>query len=185
MRHNKPLYRKMNRRSLHCSYNIKGGHYKWQRHTKEEKKLIEDEVSHGKMHKRPNAFNVRKYDYTPLLMYLLNCVGKDVDKVFSEVCKRVDNDGRDVFNLMVSRKPKEELKDYFRYGEGSLYSQLYVDDENKIQKVNPNLSNYSPHYGGSWGESLNGKPLSLQGNNSGSKFKRKWWHDYINSHYIK
>lgn len=184
MKNKKPLYRKVNRNCMH-SYDRKKIRYKWQRHSKLEKQMIEESVSHGKMHKRPDAFNVRKYDYTPLLMYLLNSVGKDVDKVFSEVCKRVDNDGRDVFNLMVSRKPKEELNDYFRYGEGSYYSQLYVDDENKIQKVNPNLSNYSPHYGRSWGESLNGKPLSLQGNNSGSKFNRKWWHDFTNSRYIK
>lgn len=178
MEHDKPLYRKVNRKCLHC-YDTKSKHYRWQRNTKKEKKLLEDSISHGKMHKRPSMFLGRKYDYTPMLMYVLNRVGEDVDKVYSDVCKRIEGEGKVLFNKMVSRKPKETLKDYFRYGEGSYYSQLYVDDENKIQKVNPNLSNISPHYGSEWGESLNGKPLSLQGNNSGSKFKRKWYKEMI------
>lgn len=178
MKHDKPLYRKVNRKCLHC-YDAKASHYRWQRNTKKENKLIEDSVSHGKMHKRPSIFTSHKYDYTPMIMYVLNRVGEDFDKVYSDVCKRIEGEGKVLFNKMVSKKPKEELNDYFRYGEGSYYSQLYVDDENKIQKINPNLSNISPHYGSEWGESLNGKPLSLQGNNSGSKFKRKWYKEMI------
>lgn len=170
MRHNEPLYRKVNRRCLHC-YEDKGGKYKWQRHTKNEKLLYDEEITHGKMKKRANGFATNAYDYTPLFKYLLNCIGEDVDVVYHKIHKRIKE--RYPFDTMVSRKPKEELNDYFRWGECTFFSQLYVDENNKIQKVNPNLSNMEAFYGMEWGQTLNGNPISLKGINSGTKRLRE------------
>ena len=171
MKHNEPLYRKVNRKCMHC-YETKHVRFKWQRHTKGEKELLDEEVTHGKMKKRAGAFFfANAYDYTPLFKYLLKCVGEDVDVVFHKVCKRIKD--RSMFDTMVSRKPKEELSDYFRYGECTYFSQLYVDEDNKIQKVNPQLSNVEADYGMEWGQSLNGNPISLKGINSGTKRMRE------------
>ena len=170
MKHNEPLYRKVNRRCLHC-YETKGGKYGWQRHTKNEKFLADEEIRHGKMKKRADGFATSAYDYTPLFKYLLNCIGEDVDVVYHKIHKRIKD--RYPFDTMVSRKPKEELRDTFRWGECTYFSQLYVDENNKIQKVNPSLSNMEAHYGMEWGQTLNGNAISLKGINSGSKSLRE------------
>ena len=155
-----PLYRK---RNTHKRWDPDddGREYRHGRHTKKAAKQLEDEVKRGPMN--GGDYNGYGYDYSPLFQYLLKHVGDDVDEVFSDASKRLTPFGIELFNHMVSRKPKEELSDSFYCGESRRYSQLYVDENNKIQKVNPNLGNVCTSYGGQWGESFNGHPLSLAG----------------------
>lgn len=78
------------------------------------------------------------YDYTPLYRFLLSKVGKDWDEVYSEAKSRLDNE--DAIFYMVALHEKD-MNDYFRSGESSFHSKLYVDDTNILQYVNPNLKN--------------------------------------------
>jgi hypothetical protein len=80
----------------------------------------------------------RGLDYTPLYRFLLSKVGQDWDKVHSEAVSRLDQE--DPIYHLVARNETEK-RDYVRCGESSMYSGLYVDENNILQKVNPNLRN--------------------------------------------
>lgn len=85
----------------------------------------------------------RGLDYTPLYKFLLSKVGQNFDEVYKEVIKRV-NDRSAIFHMF--RKHEFETGDFVRLGGSSFYNKLYIDDNNTIQKVNPNLKNedFSP-----------------------------------------
>ena len=155
----KPLYRKKNTRGrLNYLVYGKGSKYKYERHTK---RTLED-ASMGVRKKGMNSYEIgwRAYDYTPLFKYLLShAIGKDANEVRILVKPRVNS--MEPFDCMVydhnGEKPENS---YFRWGENSCWSQLYVDSDGLIQKADPNLSNVNPAYGDEWGASFNGKPLS-------------------------
>jgi hypothetical protein len=71
-------------------------------------------------------------------MFLLSKIGQDWDKIYSEVISRLPTENP-IWNLMVDDKDKD--KGYTYCGESSIYSTLYVDENNKLQLVNPNLKN--------------------------------------------
>lgn len=80
-----------------------------------------------------------RLDYTPLYKFLLSKVGQDWDKIHSEAISRLDKE-EPIYHL-VALFNKSEEKDYVRCGESSYYSGLFVDENNFLQKVNPNLKN--------------------------------------------
>ncbi len=119
------LYRKVNTKTYNVHHNY-GEHFK--RH------LITDELpSKGKM-KRKIA---RGLDYTPLFKFLLSKIGQDWDDVFSESKSRLDK--TDPIFWMVSLNDNNN-QDFIRTGESSYFSGLYVDENNLLQKCNPQLN---------------------------------------------
>lgn len=127
-----PLYRKVNTvaRGVHHE---RGSHFRWRRNTKAETTAKADEVTRGKM-----LQGVRRgLDYTPLFRFMLSKVGQDWDGVLSEATSRLDR--ADPIYWMVALQ-EEDRKRYFRWGESSYFTGLYVDAENRLQLVDPTLT---------------------------------------------
>lgn len=79
---------------------------------------------------------LRGLDYTPLFRFLLSKVGSDWNEVFSEATSRLDRQDP-IFWIVALHEDKK--KDYVRIGESAYFSGLFVDDNNVLQLVNPNL----------------------------------------------
>lgn len=128
-----PLYRKINKRVRKLgSHEDFGSEHRHGRHTKSAKVAIEEGVTRGSMHGKEQ----RGLDYTPLYRFLLSKVGQDWDDVHSEAVSRLDKPDP-IFYMVAIRD--EDRKEFFRSGESSYYAGLYVDDQNKLQKVKPDL----------------------------------------------
>lgn len=143
MNKKQPLYRK--EANAFNNHHIKGSDAKYDRNTKRGiSKTLKNKVKRG-------------LDYTPLYKFLLSKIGHNFDDVYREVIKRV-NDRNAIFHMF--RKHEFETDDFVRIGESSFYNKLYIDENNIIQKVNPNLKNedFSPSC---WccTYTFNGKPL--------------------------
>ncbi len=76
-------------------------------------------------------------DYTPLFKFLLSRVGDDWDAVHAEAIARLDR-AEPIF-WMVARS-QAERKPFVRMGESAYYSGLFVDEDNRLQRVDPHLS---------------------------------------------
>lgn len=124
-RDKKPLWRKENKIALHYRGDT-GGEFRHSRHTKKDTK------------RGMGGKKQRGVDYTPLFKFLLSKVGQNWDSVYSEAISRLDK--KDPIFWMVYTNLNAEMKDSFRAGESSQYSCLFVDDNNILQLVNPNLS---------------------------------------------
>lgn len=121
----KPLYRKMNTRVRHGSHHFIQKDAKYDRNTKKGiKKSMSSHKSTG-------------LDYTPLMMYLISSVGKDWNEVYNYAIKRLDSE-EPIYWIVA--KSDLDKKNYIRTGQ-SFYNGLYVDENNILQKVNPNLNN--------------------------------------------
>lgn len=173
----KPLYRKVSKTTHngfpHADYDS-NPRSRNSRHTKKGMKrgmtTQEESRGHG------------LYDYTPLFKFLLKQEGRDWDEVWKECIARLNNTEPVSYmvinikknglvnpnvNIEFSDKPKLDWKGRdlantgiksFRYGEGSRYSTMYVDHENKLQFVDKNYVS-GPDYEQErrWGETFNGK----------------------------
>ena len=128
----KPLYRRVNTKT-HGVRHSSGGKAKWDRNTKDSRKK-------GGSNRSMGGRELRGLDYTPLYRFLLSRVGQDWDETHSEVISRLDKQGgNEAIFGMVAQNPSEE-EPIVRMGESSYYSGLFVDDENRLQRVDPNLS---------------------------------------------
>lgn len=128
--HKEPLYRKVNTKARNVHHNF-GGEARYDRNTKKGlNKSMKNKVARG-------------LDYTPLYRFLLSKVGKNWDEVHSEAVSRLDQE--DAIYHLVARHAAEK-KDSVCCGESSYYSGLYVDENNLLQKVKPDLKNedFSP-----------------------------------------
>lgn len=121
----KPLYRKVNTRARHVHHNS-GSDAKYDRNTK---KGISKSMKKDKQ---------RGLDYTPLYNFLLSKIGQDWNKIHSEAINRLDKE-EPIYHLVAL--DEHQKKDRVRIGESSYYSGLFVDEDNKLQKVNPDLKN--------------------------------------------
>ncbi len=120
----KPLYRK--EADARNNHHRKGGDAKYDRNTKKGvSKSMKKNVQRG-------------LDYTPLYKFLLSKVGQDWDKIHSEAISRLDKE--EPIYYLVARNETEK-RDTVMCGESSRYSGLYVDENNLLQKVNPELTN--------------------------------------------
>jgi hypothetical protein len=126
-----PLYRRVNTRARNVHHGH-GGDYRHQRNTKRER---DSDETRGSM----RQYQRRGLDYTPLFQYLLSKIGKDWGDVLSEAAARLDS--TEPIFWMVARQ-RHERQDYVRLGESTYYSGLYVDADNRLQAVNPELG---PH----------------------------------------
>lgn len=117
----KPLYRRV--ADARNSHRPKGQEARYDRNTK---KGIQ-----RSMKKRELGF-----DHTPLYKFLLSKVGQDWDAVYSEAVSRLIE--RDRISDLVCNSNKRAL---VRCGESAMYSGLFIDDNNLLQRVNPSISN--------------------------------------------
>lgn len=126
----KPLYRKVNTRARGV-FHGGGGDYKHARNTKQEK---QNQSTRGSMGgKQQNGL-----DYTPLFRFLLSKVGQDWTKVHSEAIARLDHE--DPIFWIVARKDTEK-RPVVGISENSYYNGLYIDENNKLALVDPEVRN--------------------------------------------
>lgn len=123
----KPLYRKVNTRAKGVRHDY-GGDFRHVRKVKDETR----EQLLGSMHGKKQ----RGLDYTPLFKFLLSKVGSDWDDVFSEAVSRIDRK-EPIFWLVAQTDDKK--RDKVCYGGSSYFSGLYVDEDNILQLVDPDL----------------------------------------------
>lgn len=172
----KPLYRKVSKTTHngfpHADFDTKR-RAKYARHTKEG-------MERG-MSKRHDHNGYGEYDYTPLFKFLLKQEGRDWNEVWQECCQRL-NTTEPVQYMVVNiyknglvnpnveiylsdeekldwkgRNLANDIYAAFRYGEGSSFSTMYVDEDNKLQFVDKNYVT-GPNYEieRRWGETFNG-----------------------------
>ena len=146
-----PLYRKVNTRTRMVRHNS-GGDFKHERNTKD---FINSEDNRASMHAKVQ----RGLDYTPLYRFLLSKVGKNWTEVLKEAESRLDKN--DYIYYMVAIR-EEDKSDIVCLNENSYYSGLFVDENNLLQKVNPQAGPEKINY---WctccTRSFNGVPLPM------------------------
>ena len=127
-----------------------GGDYRHRRNTKAE---AED----GSMRGRMSQGVRRGLDYTPLYRFLISKVGHDWSEVHSEAVSRLDHEDP-IWNLVA--RSEEERRPRVRIGEGTYFSGLYVDADNRLALVDPSLdaSAMAP-YCGCCTHTFNGRPF--------------------------
>lgn len=127
-----PLYRKVNTTTRGVHHNS-GSDFRHDRNTKAQKNSEEIFQGMGKKAKRG-------LDYTPLYRFLLSKVGKDWNSTHSEAVSRLDHEDPVYHIVLEPHESKESAPDYVCGGENSYFSQLYVDENNILQKVNPDFN---------------------------------------------
>jgi len=128
MRGKKPLFRKVNTRTHHVRHGD-GGEYRWSRNTRQEKK---NEPSRGSTH----SDHRHCLDYTPLFKFLLSRVGDDWAEIYGEAVARFDRSDP-IFWLVASCDA--EKQPFVRMGRNSYISGLYVDENDHLSLVDPDL----------------------------------------------
>ena len=121
-----PLYRKVNTRARGVHHQA-GGDF---RHERAKEKMRE--AGRGTMHGRQK----RGLDYTPLFQFLLSKVGREWDPVLREAVSRLDKPDPIFWLVALTDKDRQE---YVRVGESSYFSGLFVDQNGRLQLVNPKL----------------------------------------------
>ena len=124
----KPLYRKVNTRARGV-WHHKGGKNRWSRHAKHGKDV---RTVRGSMGGRVQ----RGLDYTPLYRFLLSKVGEDWDMAHSEAVSRLDQE--EPIWHMVARS-EADRRPCFITGESAYFSGLYIDANNRLALVAPEL----------------------------------------------
>jgi hypothetical protein len=128
MHEKKLLYRKENTRTH--GVRRKGGDWRWERHSKATVSDDRKAVGMGR--------NLRnRHDYTPLARFLLSRVGQDWTATHSEAVSRLDRE--EPIWWFVARNELER-QPYVRCGDDSYFSGLYIDDENILRRVAPDLT---------------------------------------------
>lgn len=122
-----PLYRKVNTKARGVHHNF-GGDFKYSRN----KKRDTPEQVRGSMHGKKE----RGLDYTPLFKFLLSKIGEEWNEVFREASARL-NKTDPIFWLVAANEGEKE--EFVRVGESTYYSGMYIDEEGKLQLVNPEL----------------------------------------------
>jgi len=129
MRGNEPLYRRINTRTTltHGVRHEEGGEYRWVRHRKNESVVGRGSMCSGKQN---------GHDYTPLYKYLISRVGHDWDEVFREAAKRLDR-SEPIFRFVAQNEAEKAA--VVRTGENTWFSGLFIDENNRLAIVDPNL----------------------------------------------
>lgn len=124
----RPLYRKVNTRARGVHHHF-GGDFRHQRAAEK----LRDELQ-GTTHGRRRR---RGLDYTPLFHFLRSKVGQDWNAVFREAVARLDRPDPISWVVALEESKKQDL---VCVGESSYFSGLFVDDNGRLQLVNPALS---------------------------------------------
>lgn len=148
--HKKPLYRSVNTRTYGVRHGS-GSKFKWERNTKATK---ENRSTHQSMHSGQR----HGFDYTPLFKFLLSRVGKNWDEVHSEAVSRLDRE--EPISWIVA-SDFSEGSPFVRVGESSYFNGLYIDENNKLAVVDPELTSETmPPFCACCTHTLNGVRLS-------------------------
>ena len=127
----KPLYRKVNTKARGVHHQS-GSDASYSRNTK---KGISKSMKRNKE---------RGLDYTPLYKFLLSKVGQDFDSIHSEAVSRLNSEDA-IYHLVITNITDRRLhateRGFVICGDKSYYSALYIDDNNKLQKIKPELKN--------------------------------------------
>lgn len=132
--HKKPLYRSVNTRT-HGVRHGSGSKSKWERNTKVSTKNTDTKQS---MHSGQR----HGFDYTPLFKFLLSRVGRNWDEVHSEAVSRLDHE-EPIYWIVAPDFPSGNP--YCRVGESSYFSGLYIDNNNILSVVDPELTPETMH----------------------------------------
>ena len=140
----KPLYRKVNTRTINVHHQSGSD----ARHDRNTKQGLKKSMRRGAE---------RGLDFTPLYMFLLSKVGQNWDDIYSEAVSRLPYSDP-IFHLVKDK----DWGPTVRCGESSRYSALYIDENNLLQKVDPELTNekLTPSCP-CCTHTFNGKPLML------------------------
>lgn len=124
------LYRSVNTTTRHHSNNP-GAEYRGKRNAKKlsNELLPQRESMHGKQN--------RGRDYTPLFHFLLKQIGQPWDEVFSKASARLDTT-EPVFWLVALHE--HQRRDLVCIDESSFYPGLFVDENGRLQQVNPAIT---------------------------------------------
>lgn len=129
MKASKPnLYRSVNTRT-HGVQHGTGGDFKHDRHTKA---VQGSDATRTAMHGKHRLGR----DYTPLFRFLQSRVGAQWDAIYAEAKARLDTT-EPIF--WVVARTEQERRDVVRLGESSYFSGLFVDEQGRLQRVNPAL----------------------------------------------
>ncbi|MGH1421101.1 MAG: hypothetical protein ACRBEQ_04725 [Hyphomonas sp.] len=123
-----PLFRKVNTRARNVRHDT-GGEARWAR---SQFKTNTNDGSRGSM--RSNRQN--GLDYTPLFKFLLSHVGDDWDDVYSEAVSRLPTP-EPIFWMVSNTEPFGD--GIARIGDATFFSELFVDANNTLQKVDPTI----------------------------------------------
>lgn len=134
----KPLYRKVNT-TCHGGKIYHGNNQKYDRNKKEDLKSKEKMKSGKQNH---------GLDFSPLYAYLRKNVGKNWNELYSEIKNRLPSYSKyDPLESAVLSYAQycslneDDIKNgYFRDGESSTFSLMYVDESGLLQYVNSNLT---------------------------------------------
>lgn len=188
MEHNKLLYRKISKTTHNGVANANYGsnpRYKYDRHTKKGRDYEESGKQISRLSKSKRGGKLTQYavyDYTPLYKYLLKCEGKVWSDVWDDIIHRI-NDCSVVKNMVANINDSglvcnnvDIMEKCFRYGEGTRFSKMYVDDNGILQFVD---KNYIPspvyEHERKWGETFNGELYETY-KQSYDKYKKKLSH---------
>lgn len=128
-----PLYRKVNTKARGCHHN-KGLNYREVRTSKNPSEKMKKNEQRG-------------LDYTPLFKFLLSKVGQNFDAIFSEAKSRLDR-SEPIFWMVREEGRQIHGENFVANGllpgsfrvENSFFNTLYVDENNLLQKVSPELT---------------------------------------------
>jgi hypothetical protein len=125
-----PLYRKENKLAL--NYRSTSPRVKYRHHRHLHKSNESEDLRCGIGGRKKNGM-----DYTPLYRFLLSRVGSDWDDVYAEAKARLDRT-EPIFYLVALHE--FQRKATVRCGDKSYYSGLYVDDDNMLRVVAPEIT---------------------------------------------
>ena len=147
-----PLYRKVNWTAHIARHGTDSG--KSSASERNTKAARENESGRGSMHSRRR----NGLDYTPLFKFLLSRVGADWVATHREALSRIDRE--EPITWMVAEN-KDSASPYFRYGESSYFSSLFVDGDGKLAIVDPTVTKDSlTPYCSCCTHTFNGHPFS-------------------------
>ena len=124
-----PLYRRVNTRT-HGVFHHTGDKARWTRNAK-------DGAAKDRQATKMRQGVRRGLDYTPLFKFLLSKVGQDWDAVHSEAVSRLDQEDP---IWWMGAQSRAEGRRFVRVGESSFYSGLFIDDDNRLALVDPDLT---------------------------------------------
>jgi hypothetical protein len=102
----------------------------WERNTK---KIKNSDTFRGSMH----SGQMHGLDYTPLFKFLLSRIGSDWVATHKEALARLDRE-EPIFWMVTEEK--ETGVAYFRNGENSYFSKLYINEDGVLSIVDPAIT---------------------------------------------
>jgi len=131
-RQKEPLYRKVNTRARGVHHHSGSD----ARHDRNTKNGLNRTMKRGVQ---------RGLDYTPLYRFLLSRIGQVWSSVYKEIVPRIAETSP-IYHIVNINITKEEIKNEKRngwilVGESSIWSELFIDENRILQKVNPDLKN--------------------------------------------